>query len=137
MLCGPFDKIKERLKKFKERGDSKDIYKNELDKAWFHYGMAYGDFKDLPKRTSSDKVLCDKAFNIAKNQKYDGNQRGLASVVYKFFDKISAGEGIKNKLKQNGQLAEELHKAIIKKFEKWKVHSPFKDNIWGVYLADM
>ena len=56
--------------------------------------MAYGDFKDLKRRTASDKILRDKAFNIAKNLKYDGYQRGLASMVYKFFDKTSAGSGI-------------------------------------------
>ena len=52
--------------------------------------MAYGDFKDLKRRTFSDKILRDKAFNIAKNPKYDGYQRGLASMVYRFFDKKSA-----------------------------------------------
>ena len=77
--------------------------------------MAYGDFKDLTKRTASDKVLRNKAFNIAKNSKYDGYQRRLASMVYKFFDKKSSGSGIKNEIKRNEQLAEELHKPIIKK----------------------
>ena len=77
--------------------------------------MAYGDFKDLSRRTASDKVLRDKAFNIAKNPKYDGYQRGLASTFYKFFDKKSEGSGIVNN-KENIQLAEELHKPIIKKF---------------------
>ena len=87
--------------------------------------MVYGDFKDLARRTASDKVLRDKAFNIAKNPKYDGYQRGLASMVYKFFDKKSAslpdksvsGSGVaNNEIKQNSQLAEELHKPIIRKF---------------------
>ena len=55
--------------------------------------MAYGDFKDLKRRTASDKILRDKAFNIAKNPKYDGYQRGIASMVYKFFDKKSTGSG--------------------------------------------
>ena len=77
--------------------------------------MAYGDFKDLAIRTASDKVWRDKAFNIAKNPKYDGYQRGLASMVYKSFDKKSEGSGIVNN-KENMQLAEELHKPIIKKF---------------------
>ena len=58
--------------------------------------MAYGDFKDLTKRTTSNKILRDKVFNIAKNPKYDGYQRRLASVVYKFFDKKTSGSGIKN-----------------------------------------
>ena len=74
---GPFTKSKNRIKKFKEIGDTSYIYKNELGKACFQHDMAYGDFKDLAKRTASDKVLRDKAFNIAKNPKYDGYQRGL------------------------------------------------------------
>ena len=98
--------------------------------------MTYGDFKDLKRRTASDKILGDKAFNIAKNPKYDGCQRGLASMVYKIFDKKSGGSGIVNN-KENIQLAEELHKPIIIKFEKRKVYSSFRDNIWGADLADM
>ena len=97
--------------------------------------MAYGDFKDLPKRTAADKVLRDKAFKIASDQKYDGYQRGLASMVYNFFDKKSQGSGLANKEKI--QLADELHNPIVRKFNKRKVHSSFKDNIWGVALADM
>ena len=83
--CGPFTKNKERIQKFKETGDTSYIYKNELDKACFQHDMAYGDFKDLARRTASNKVLRDKAFNIAKNPKYDGYQRGLAFMVYKIF----------------------------------------------------
>ena len=83
-VCGPFTKNKERIQKFKETGGTSYIYKNELDKC-FQHDMAYGDFKDLPKRTAPDKVLRDKAFKIASDQKYDGYQRGLASMVYKFF----------------------------------------------------
>ena len=97
--------------------------------------MAYGDFKDLIRRTFSDKVLRDKAFNIAKNPKYDGYQRGLASMVYKFFDKKPEGSRIINN-KENIQLADELHKPIIKKTEKRKVYSSFRD-IWGADLVDM
>ena len=103
--------------------------------------MAYGKTKDLAKRTQSIKVLKDKAFKIASDPKYDGYQRGLASVVYKFFDKKSAsfnkssGSGIINE--PNYQLANELHKPIIRKFKKRKVYSSFRDNIWGVDLADM
>ena len=78
--------------------------------------MVYGDFKDLARRASSDKVLRGKAFNIAKNPKYEGYQRGLASMVYKVFNKKSAGNGVaNNEIKQNLQLAEEVHKPIIKK----------------------
>ena len=82
--------------------------------------MAYGDFKDLKRRTASDKVLIDKAFNIAKNPKYDRYQRVLASVVYNFFDKKSAGSSVNIPLKFNEQLAKELHKPIIRKFKKEK-----------------
>ena len=85
--CGPFTKNKERIQKFKETGDASYIYKNELDKACFQHDMAYGVFKDLARRAASDKVVRDKAFNVAKNPKYDGYQRGLASMVYKFLDK--------------------------------------------------
>ena len=85
--CGPFTKNKERIEEFNEIGDSQYIYQNELDKACFQHDMACGDFKDLTRRTVFDKILRDKAFNIAKNTKYDGYQLGLASMVYKFFDK--------------------------------------------------
>ena len=112
--------------------------------------MAYGHFKDLARKIASDKILWDKAFNIAKNPKYDGYQRELASMVYNFFDKKPAGSGINNnnnknnnnnndddEIKQNIQLAEKLQKPIIRKFKKRKVYSRFRDNIWGVDLADM
>ena len=75
--CGPITKNKERIQKVKETGDTNYIYKHELVKVYFQHDMAYGDFKDLAKRTASDKVLREKAFNIAKNLKYDGYQRGL------------------------------------------------------------
>ena len=110
--CGPFTKNKEIIQKFKETGDTKYIYRNELNKACFQHDMAYGYFKDLTKRTAADKVLRDKAFNITKDPKYDGYQRGLASMVYKFFDKKTAGKGIKS-MQQNEKLAEELHKPTI------------------------
>ena len=139
--CGPFTKHKQRIQKFKETGDTNYIYKNELDKACFAHDAAYSDSKDLTKRTVADKILKNRACNIAKNKKYDGYQRGLASMVYKFFDKKSKGSGAKHvntKLAiRNQQLAEELHKPIIRKFRKRKVHAAFKDNIWGADLADM
>ena len=90
--------------------------------------MADGDFKDLAKRTAADKLLRDKAFNIAQDPKYNGYQRGLASMVYKFFDKKTAGSGVKSML-QNEQLTEEFHKPIIRKFRKRKVYSAFKEII--------
>ena len=138
--CGPFTKHKQRIQKLKETGDTNYIYKNELDKACFAHDAAYSDTKDLTKRIVAEKILKNRAF---------GYQRGLASMVYKFFDKRSAsladkstkGSGattLTNKsLSQNQQLAEELHKPIITKFKKRKVHSTFKDNIWSADLADM
>ena len=72
--CGPFTKNKERIQTFKETGDTSYIYKIEHDKACFQHDMAYGDFKDIKRRTASDKILTDKAFNIAKNPKYAGYQ---------------------------------------------------------------
>ena len=84
---GPFTKNKERIQKFKERGNINYIYKNELDKACFEHDMAYGDFKDLARRAASDKVFKDKAFNIAKNPKYDVYQRGLLLWFIKFLIK--------------------------------------------------
>ena len=116
-------------------GNTDFIYENELDKAYFKHDMAYGKSKDFVKRTQSDKVLRHKVFKIAINPKYDGYQRGLASMVYKFFDKKSKGSGITNEF--NYQLANKLHKAIIQKFKKRKVYSFFKDNIWVVDLAYM
>ena len=80
--CGPFTKNEKRIKRFKETGDSRYTYQDELHKACFQHDMTYGDFNGLNKRTAADKVLWDKAFNIAKDQKYRGCQRGLTSMVY-------------------------------------------------------
>ena len=131
--CGLFTRHKERIKEFKYTGDTCYIYRNELDKACFQHDSAYTDHKYLINRTEADKVLRDKAYDIASNPEYDGYQRGLASMVYKFFDKKSTGSGFKS----SSILADELHKPIIKKLDKRKVHSQFKDNIWGVDLPDM
>ena len=132
---GPFTRHKERIKKFKQTGDTRYIYRNELDKACFQHDSAYANHKDLINRTKSDKVLRDKADNIASNPEYDGYQRGLASMVYNFFDKRSMGSGIARD--SSSILADELHKPVLKKFNKRKVYSQLKDNIWGVDLADM
>ena len=120
--CRPFTKNKDRITKFKKTRDTNYIYKNELDKASFQHDMAYGHFKDLARRTASDKILRDEAFNIAKNSKYDGYQRGLDSMEYKLFDKRSASlvdkstasSGV-NKHANNEKLSEELHKPITEK----------------------
>ena len=149
--CGPFTRQKERIKKFKQTGDTRYVYRNELDKACFQHDSAYADHKDLINRTKSDKVLRDKVYDIASNPEYDGYQRGLASMVYKYFDKKATaepsakhvmGSGIKKDPTKSAArssliLADELHKLVIKKFNKRKVYSQFKDDIWGVDLADM
>ena len=138
---GPFTEHEQRIQKFKETGDTNYIYKNELDKACFVHDAAYSDSKDLTKRTVADKILKNKAFDVAKDPKYDGYQRGLASMVFKICDskvaspdKKSVGSGAKHVntklISQNEQLADELHKPIIRKFKKRKAYSAFKDNIW-------
>ena len=91
----------------------------------------------MPRRRTVDKVLHDKTFNIAKNPKYDGYQKGLASMVYRFFGKNAVVGAVKHETIQNKELAKELQKPIIRKFEKRKVHSSFIFNIWGADLADM
>ena len=153
--CGPFTRHKERIKEFKRTGDTRYIYRNELDKACFQHDSAYADHKDLINRTEADKVFKDKAYDTASNPEYDGYQRGLASMGYKFFDKKSTagptaepsslertGSGIATAgpsalARSSSILADEPYKPITNKFNKGKVYSQFKDNIWGVDLADM
>ena len=118
--CGPFTKHRERIQKFKETGNLKHLYRNELDKACFAHDTAYSDSKDLAKGTISDKILKNRAYEIAGNRGYDGYQRALPSMGYKFFDK-KAGSGIS----VNENLAEELHKPVIKKFKKRKIYARF------------
>ena len=126
--CGPFTKHKQRIQKFKE---------SELDKACFTHDAAYSDSKDLTKRTVADKILKNRAFNIAKDPKYDGYQRGLAFMVYKVFDKKSAGSGAKHVntkfTPQNQQLAEELHKLSSENLKKEKYTQHLKI-IFGVLI---
>ena len=124
-----------------ETGNANFIYKNELDKACFRHDMAYGKSKDLVKITQSYKILKDKGLKNASDPKYDGYQRELSSMVYKFLDKKCdsvnkfSWSGIANE--PNYQLENELHQPIIRKFEKRKVYSCFRDNIWGIDWADM
>ena len=92
-VCGPFIKHHERIQKFRETGNLKHFYRNELGKACFARDAAYSDSKDLAKRTILDKILKDRAYEIARNRRYDGYQRALASTVYKFSDK-KKGSGI-------------------------------------------
>ena len=134
--CGPFTRHKERIKKFKQTGDIRYIYRNELDKACFQHDSAYADHKDLINRTEADKVLRDKAYDIASNQEYDGYQRGLASMAYKFFDKKSIGSGTtksKDTTKTSSLiLADGLHKPVIKKINKRKVYSQFRSSRYAI-----
>ena len=111
--CGPFTKYHERIQKVRETGNLNYLYRNELDKACFAHDAAYSDSKDLAK----DKILKDRAYEIARNRGYYGYQRALASMVYRFFDK-KTGSGISI----NDQLAEEFHKPVIKKFKRRKVY---------------
>ena len=117
-VCGPYTKNKERIKKIKQTGYSRHIYQNELDKACFQHDVTHGDFKDLYRRAAADKLLHDKAFNIAKNPKYNGYERGLASMVYKLSEEKIYGSGIKNENISNKQLAEKLPKPVIRKLNK-------------------
>ena len=118
-----------------QTGNTGFFYKNELDKACFQHNMTYGKSKDLTKRTQSDKFLRDKAFKITSDLECDGYQRGLASMVYKIFDNKSSGSGVDPE--PNYQLANKLHRQIIRAFKRRKVYSSFRDNIWSVDLADM
>ena len=104
--CGPFTKNKERIQKFKETRDKTYIFKNELDKACFKHDIALGDLAKMTVKFH--KLLKNKAFNIAKNLKYDGYQRGLASVIYNVFDKKTQDSGANKKIKQIEQLAKDF-----------------------------
>ena len=119
--CGPF---KER-KEIRQRKDTKIL------------DISSQRNKDLTRRTASDKTSRDKEFNIAKNSKYDWYPRALASMVYKFLVKRFQAKQLQIKNNSNKELAEELHKPIIKEFKKRKVTSPFIDNIRGADPADM
>ena len=106
-----------------QTGNTYFIYKNNLNKACFQHDMAYSKSKDLARRTQSNEILRDKAFEIASHPKYDCYQRGLASMVYKFFNKKSRGSGVATEL--NYQLVNELHRQIIRKFKRRKIYSSF------------
>ena len=101
--------------KIKRTGDSRYIYRNELDKACFQHDMAHGDFKDLAKRTALDKILRDEAFNIAKIPKYDGYQRGAASMVISFLIKNPQVVVLMMKLNKINNLMKIIYKPILKK----------------------
>ena len=129
--CGRFTRNKEIIEKFMHTGNTGFFYGNELDKACFQHDMAYGKSKDLTKRNQSDKFLKDKAFTIASDPKYDGYQRWLASMVYKFFDKKSSGSGVVTE--PNYQLANELHRQNYRKSRDEKFIHPL-ETIFGVLI---
>ena len=137
--CGPFTRHQKRTDMFMKDGRLSHILKNKLDAACFQHDSAYAKYKDRLNRKQSDIVLKNKALKIATDPRVNGCQRGIAAMVYKIFNERTKGSGIKNKgnLHVNSQLAEELHKPIIKNFKRRKVYFSFKDNIWGVDLADM
>ena len=116
---GPFTKNKESIQKFEKTVDSRYIYQNELDKACFQYNMAYGDFKEQ----LLIKFWTIKHLILIKINKYDGYQKSLASMVYKFFDKKLLAVVFKNI--SNKEFSEVWHKSVIRKFKKRKVQSPF------------
>ena len=139
MLVDHLLKIKKELKKFKKQKIQTIFTKMNLVRLVFNIIWLMA-FKDLAKRTVSDKFLRDKAFNIAKNPKYDGYQRELAFMINKCFDKNPKGSGINMEAKpvrrayaNNEKLAEELHKPIIRKFKKGRFIQDLK-TIFGVLI---
>ena len=129
------DRLLNIVKEFKnseETDNLKYIYRNKLGEACFAHDAAYSDSKSLAKRTISDKILKDKAYEIAINPKYVGYERALASMVYRFFDKETASGASVNE-----ELAQKLNKPVIKKFKTREVYARFKVNIWAVHLAKM
>ena len=130
--CGLFTKYREWIQKSRDTGNLKHIYKNELDKTCFAHDETFAGSKELSKRTVSDKILKDRAYKIAINLKYNGYQRWLESMVFKFFDKKTALEASVNE-----ELDQELHKSMIKKFKRSKVYATFKNNIRPADLAEL
>ena len=130
--CRPFTRCEQRIDQFMNDGKIKNTAKNKLDAACFQHDSAYNKYKDFVNRRQSDIVLKNKALKIAIDPKVDGYQKSLAAMVCKFFNERTKRSGIENK-----QLAEELHKPIIKNFKRRKLDSSFQDNIWAVDLADM
>ena len=132
--CGPFTRHKERITEFKLKGDTRLLYRNELDKACFKHDAAYAEYKDVENRLISDQKFRTSTYDIASNPVYDVYERGLASMVYKFFDskaapldkKAMSGKGyakhssLERTKEVNKILAEELHKPVIKKLIKEK-----------------
>ena len=124
---GSFIKNKKQIQKFKETGDLRFIYRNEVNKQCFQNEMPYGNFQDLAKKTASDKVLCRKAFWIASNPNCEEYQKGLSAMVYKYSAKNSKENRIKRQITDaatlNQELADALHKSVIILFQNHKVNS--------------
>ena len=137
--CGPFTRHQQRINDFMKDGKISQIAKNRLDAACFQHGSAYNKYKDSLNRKKSDVFLKNKALKIATDPKVNGYQTSLAAMVYKLFNERTKGMGIEsgNRYPENEVLPKELHKPIIRNFKRRKVYSTFKDNIWGVDLADM
>ena len=130
---GIFTKHRERIQTFRETGSLKHLHRNELDKTCFAHDAAYSDSKDLANRTISDKIVKGRAYETAINPKYDGYQRGLASMNYEFFDK-KTGLGVGASVSE--ELAQELRKAVITKLKRRIVYARFKDNIMAEDLTE-
>ena len=104
-VCRPFTKHRDRIQKFREASNLKHLKRNGLDKTCFAYDTAQSDNKDL---AISGKILKDRAYEIPRNRNYDGNQREIVSLVYRFFHKKS-----RSGVSVNENLAKELHKPVI------------------------
>ena len=127
---GPFTKHCERIQKLGETGHCQHLCRKELGKACFAHDAAYSNSNSLGKRTASNEILKNGAYEIVINPKYDRYQRALASMIYKVFDmKTGWGASV------NEELTREIHIPIIKKFKRRKVFEIFKDNIWVADLA--
>ena len=145
---GPFTKDRERIEKFRETGNLKILYRKESDKAGLALDTSYLDSKDLSKNYIyiyiyiylSDKIFKDRDYEITGSRGYDGYQRGLASLCYKFVDQKNGSRGwvtSKDGIYLNEQLDKDLHKPVTKKFKRRKVYARFKDNIWAEDLAEI
>ena len=132
--CDLFTKSKEKSKDSRKQ-EIQILFTKMILIKLFSAFMVFGKYKDLNERTQSDKVLRDKAFEIANDPKYDGYQSWLASMLYKFFDKTSTGSSAN--FISNQQLANELHRPFTRQFKRRKFYSSFKDNIFGADLTDM
>ena len=129
--CGPFNKIKKIIQKFKETGDSTYIYQNELEKACFQRDISHGDFQELTRRAVPDQIIIDKLSNIAKNPKYYQCPEGLASMVSNFFDKTVFGSSIKNANISAKNQQQNYTNQLLENLRKRQVYSSFRDKIQG------